>query len=138
MWGNYWSERELCIVAGDTGVGKTVLALHIAKALAGGCVVGVEDNVGRPRKVLYVDFELDREGFYLRYGNDDTLEHLYWAGYNQSGSMPGHVDNACEWMLDSIKAYIKEYGIEAVIIDQPDRLRLSPKQWQDFCLLLNA
>jgi hypothetical protein len=129
LWGKYWAERELCLLAGDTGSGKTLLALQVAKALAGGCVLGNADNVGKPRKVLYVDFELDKQGFYTRFAPDDTLENLYWAGYNQNGVMPNKYSDAMGWMLDNIDTYLDETGAEVLIIDQPDRLHTSPQQW---------
>jgi hypothetical protein len=136
LWGSYWAERELCVVAGDTGVGKTLLALQVAKALAGGRVLGVEDNIGRPRKVLYLDFELDAEALYERFGVDDTLEHLYWAGYNKSGKRPSHLEDAGAWMLTTLKDCITEYSIDAIIIDQPDRLRLTPQKWDELLMRL--
>lgn len=129
LWGQYWAENELCLLAGDTGSGKTLLALQVAKALAGGCVMGVPDNVGKPRKVLYVDFELDKQGFYKRFTPDDTLEHLYWAGYNQNGVMPLKHDDAIGWMLDNIDTYLDQTGAEVLIIDQPDRLHITSQQW---------
>lgn len=133
LWGQYWAERELCVVAGDTGVGKTTLGLTIAQHLAGGRVLGVEDNVGRPRTVLYIDFELDTDDFYARYGHTHTLEHLHWAGYNKLGYRPGHLESAAHWFLDTLDNYLAEHPINAIIVDQPDRLHLTQQQW-DFLL----
>jgi AAA domain len=139
LWGNYWAERELCVLAGDTGAGKTTLALQVAKHLAGGCVLGDEDNVGKPRQVLYVDFELDSEGFYARYGDDaDTLLNLHWAGYNRNSRMPNQKGDICEWMLDNLKEYIKQTNAEVLIIDQPDRLHINPALWKKLLDMLHV
>ncbi|UPT66488.1 MAG: AAA family ATPase [Sphingobacteriales bacterium JAD_PAG50586_3] len=134
LWGRYWAENEMCLLAGDTGSGKTLLALQVAKALAGGCVLGNADNVGKPRKVLYVDFELDKQGFYSRIApnshvHDDVLENLHWAGYNQQADLPAYQDNAIDWMLASVEHFIKKTEATVLIIDQPDRLHATPQQW---------
>jgi hypothetical protein len=140
LWGKYWAERELCLLAGDTGTGKTLLALNIAKQLAGGCVLGNDENVGKPRKVLYVDFELDREGFEIRLGNGENrgevLSNLYWAGYNQKGVMPKTHSDACAWMLDTIQGYLQDTEAEVLIIDQPDRLHIAPQRWRELLFAL--
>ena len=33
LWGDYWYEREFCVMVGDTGVGKSLLALKVAKQI---------------------------------------------------------------------------------------------------------
>lgn len=138
LWHTYWAERELCLLAGDTGVGKTALALEVARHLAGGRVLGHPDNEGKPRKVLYVDFELDNEGFYARCAEDENLENLYWLGYNRGGKMPNNVTDACEWMLDTIEDYLDETKAEVLIIDQPDRLHITPQRWRDLLARLKG
>jgi hypothetical protein len=92
--------------------------------------------VGKPRTVLYVDFELDNESFYARCADDENLDNLYWAGYNSQGAMPHNLSDACDWMLTTIDGYLKETDAEVLIIDQPDRLHINPQRWRDLMFTL--
>jgi hypothetical protein len=132
LWGNYWALREFCILAGDTGVGKSLLAIQIGKAIAGGLVLGNPDCVGRPRKVLYIDFELDAEGFWQRYGNNDGADNFCWAGFNAHATMPKNVASQTDWLLNNLETHIKETGAQVLIIDQIDRLQLPISKRTEF------
>lgn len=127
----YWAERELCVMAGDTGTGKSLLGLQVARHLAGGLVLGDEENIGKPRHLLYIDFELDPEGFYARFGTDASLHnYVHWASYFNRGVMPEHIKSVGEWLLDTLDRYFIDYRVDVVIIDQPDRLHITPAEWR--------
>src|SRR5262249_25289080 len=51
--------RGLAMIAGWRGLGKTFLGLGIAYAIAGGGSPGMGWKAQKPRKVLYVDGEMD-------------------------------------------------------------------------------
>ncbi|UPT68048.1 MAG: AAA family ATPase [Sphingobacteriales bacterium JAD_PAG50586_3] len=79
LWRNYWSEGELCVLAGDTGAGKTLLSVTIAKEIAKGC------ETIAPRKVLYIGHDYDTRGFAERYGKSDAEAdgNFFFALFNQ-------------------------------------------------------
>jgi len=58
LLGEWFAERDLCMVYGQTGRGKSLVCLSKALAIAGsGAVFGWEAPVAR--KVLYIDAEMD-------------------------------------------------------------------------------
>lgn len=181
LWGDYWHEREFCVMVGDTGVGKSLLALKVAKQIVaspqplsdgeglnssppkvGGVPrsgEGVSDDCdmlktppsdaerqppplkGDPlkKKVLYVDFELDEEAFWLRYGNADGIEHVFWAGFNAEHSgLPHNVSSPTEWLLNCLENHIEDTGANVLIIDQIDRVQIPIGKRMDFLFRLKA
>ncbi|UPT65578.1 MAG: AAA family ATPase [Sphingobacteriales bacterium JAD_PAG50586_3] len=125
-------------MAGDTGVGKSLMAIQIGKHLAGGLVFGDMENVGRPRKVLYIDFELDKEGFWARYGDTESTENFFWAGFNTYAGMPRYMESPAEWLLQNLEKHIEETGAQVLIIDQIDRLQIPIGKRTDFMFKLQA
>lgn len=80
LFGDFFSEGQLAILFADTGVGKSMLAVQIADAIAMGrdtfyrtpttdfnCLNEVGDQ-----KVVYIDFELTNEQFAARYSEGVT------------------------------------------------------------------
>jgi len=64
LMGSFWHEREIVLMAGQTGIGKSAVALDVANRIAAGNQAhqmhGFEVNT-EPQKVLYMDFENDPE-----------------------------------------------------------------------------
>jgi KaiC/GvpD/RAD55 family RecA-like ATPase len=199
LWGNYWHEREFCVMVGDTGVGKSLFAIKVGKMLAkpmhnseckiqnvmpmqpnpspspnakregdeekGGIPIndtpspfqgtppmlggelkntspsqseGTPFLKGDPKKVLYIDFELDAEEFWVRYGDEAGIENFYWAGFNANGQLPQTVESQTEWLLGSLEKHIVETGAEVLIIDQIDRVQIPIGKRVDFLFKLKA
>jgi DNA polymerase III delta prime subunit len=158
----YWATRELCILAGDNGVGKSLVALQVARQLImqnseckmeNGEEASTEGNPSPqqvlkqsrylsgqddvPNKVLYIDWELTEEDFAERFG-EDVPENFFWAGFNMDGEMPKSVPDKVEWLLQNFTTTVKDTGATILIIDQPDRLHLSPQKWTEFLIKLKA
>jgi KaiC/GvpD/RAD55 family RecA-like ATPase len=55
LWKKFWYEGEICCLFGDSGTGKSTLAVQIAKEIA------------EKKKVLYYDFELTDKQVEMRY-----------------------------------------------------------------------
>jgi hypothetical protein len=214
----FWAERELCILAGDGGVGKSLVALQIARQLTlpmqnseckispspnpspereglnsfnsppnvggvaesrggiqtnntpsplrgtptdasdstqsptlGGELEGaseerfpVTDEIPKlvrddvPRKVLYIDWELTEEEFVARWGGEVVPENFFWMGFHTDGKMPQHIPDKIDWLLQNFATTVHDTGANVLIIDQPDRLHLSPQKWNEFLLKLKA
>lgn len=67
LFGEFWFEKELCILFADTNLGKSILAVQIGNSISKG-----ESILGFPfeaikQKVLYFDFELSDKQFENRY-----------------------------------------------------------------------
>lgn len=59
LWKKFWYEGEICCLFGDTGTGKSILAVQVAKKIA------------ESRKILYFDFELSKKQCGMRYTDTD-------------------------------------------------------------------
>lgn len=71
LFGELWKEGELMLLFADTGLGKSVLAMQIGAALAGGEPIEPFAPTTEPHRVLYLDFELTDAQFSARYTDPD-------------------------------------------------------------------
>ncbi len=72
MMGAIWQKGELHILFGDTGCGKSILAIQMANALTSGePLFKVIPNATSAQKVLIYDFELSDRQFLKRYSNNE-------------------------------------------------------------------
>jgi hypothetical protein len=183
----FWAERELCILAGDGGVGKSFVALQVARQLTlpmqnSECKISPSPNPSPEReglnsfpvtdeipklvwddgdvwgdktppsdaprqpppqegdfkKVLYVDWELTEEEFVARWGSDEVPENFFWMGFHTEGVMPQYIPDKIDWLLQNFATTVHDTGANVLIIDQPDRLHLSPQKWNEFLMKLKA
>lgn len=129
LWRNYWGTGELCVLTGDTGAGKTLFALQVAKEIATG-----SDEV-EPAKILYLGHEYDKCGFAERYGPAcaAAADNFFFAVFNhaQSGVYKTYTVFK-EWLMEGLTGLLDSTGAKLLIFDQPDRLNLSNLQWLDF------
>lgn len=77
LFGDFWCEKELCILFADTNVGKSILAVQIADIITKCkknshfiCEAGSQ-------KVLYFDFELSKKQFEKRYSKDYKQHYAF-------------------------------------------------------------
>ena len=104
LFDEFWREGELALFFGASGIGKSVLAVQIADALARGTPLhGFVMPKGR-RKVLYVDLSLSDPQFHARYGRYKFAENLY-------RDAPPDGAELCGW----IKSTVNENGFRVVI-----------------------
>ena len=122
LFDEFWREGELAILFGPQGVGKSVLAVQIADALARGRPLdGFCMPVGRS-KVLYVDMVLSDAQFHARYSKPsergrDAKPHKF--SDNLYRARPETIDGFCEWLRSEVKAN----RFEAIVIDDLASLR---------------
>lgn len=129
IWRNYWSEGELCILAGDTGAGKSLLSLTVAKEIVRGY------NDVAPQRVLYIGHDYDTRGFAERYGAADetAAENFFFALFNQGEyGVYKRYDVFKDWLITGLVNLLDQTQARMLIFDQPDRLNLSNAQWIDF------
>ncbi len=62
-FGEMWFEGELAVLFGDTGAGKSILAMQIAESIARGYSFEPVENTALPQRVLYVDMNLSSRQF---------------------------------------------------------------------------
>ncbi len=84
LFGDMWHEGEITLLFADTGLGKSALAVQIARALAGGETVEPFAMDTEPQRVLYFDFELTDEQFAARYTDPDANGCVTKSGTNDT------------------------------------------------------
>ena len=110
LFDEFWFEGETCCLYGDSNVGKSILAVQIAR------------NIATSRKVLYFDFELSEYQILGRYYDDKTekcynfpknLHHVslnYMMGAYSVEELP-------EQIINQMESLVKKTGASVIIID---------------------
>lgn len=132
LFGQLWWEKELAVVFATTNVGKTILGMQIAEALASGSNVFQEDTVFEnecdPMKVLYLDYELSLSQIVNRY-TELNGENLYRFDDNLIRLEKNFEfefkkgDSVEQFISEDIQSYIDEHKPKALIIDNLSVLR---------------
>jgi len=108
LYYNIFNENEIAISAGDTGVGKSLLAVYI-----------LEDIARKGTKVLYYDFELSPKQFEARYKGYQFSENFFIADWEPDSDMP-----EASFNFETIITDIEETGIKIICIDNITALSL--------------
>jgi len=110
LFDEFWYEGETCCLFADSNVGKSILAVQIAR------------NIATSQKVLYFDFELSEHHFLRRYTDDET---------NQTYKFPNNLYRVClnytmgeykveelpDIIMCNIEKSVRETGASVIIID---------------------
>ncbi len=80
LFSEFWFEGELCILFSDTNLGKSILAVELAASLSEGVPIPGFYLQGKPRTVLYLDFELSDKQFEARYSENYT-NHYHFSDH---------------------------------------------------------
>src|SRR5689334_13515586 len=63
LFGEFWLEGELAVLAGDSGAGKSILGMQIAESIARGQAIEPLAMTAKAQKVLYLDLKLSPKQF---------------------------------------------------------------------------
>jgi hypothetical protein len=126
LFSDLWFEGELCVLFADTGCGKSLLAMQIAWALAGGPRFEPLQTDTEPCRVLYFDFELSQRQFQDRYSPHDAgdihteitfPENLIRCPPLPLETLPPGFDNYYDFLIHSITDLIERARAKVVVID---------------------
>lgn len=125
LFGDLWLEGEMNVLYGETGCGKSVLAMQIARSLAGGPQFEPFGMDVEPGRVAYFDFELSEQHFRARYtsdapGTDETapfLDNLIICTAQTLRSLPPGFESLHDLLVHSISQIVDVFGVRYVIID---------------------
>lgn len=128
LYGDLWYEGETCILFADTNVGKSILAVQIANAVASGCepfIPCLQCEAGR-QPVIYADLELSKRQFLNRYSSPDgmpiyldkglmrvELNYADWEILQTLGEKTSFEDQ----LLEDIESMVKNTDIKVVVVD---------------------
>lgn len=119
------TEKHLSMVYAPTGVGKSWFALGVALAVAGGGTF-LRWEAPSPRKVLFVDGEMDPEDLKERAGilvdtlgvdRDAVREHLAFLAHQDQESGVDFPDLATEDGQERVRGVIQEHQPALVVLD---------------------
>ena len=110
LWKELWNAGEMACVFGDTNCGKSIHAVQLADLLS---ISG--------HKVLYVDLELSRKQFQLRYTNELTGEpYRFSPNFYRAEITPDSFEYDEDFetsLLDCIRDCAIKYDCTVVIVD---------------------
>ncbi len=118
LFGELWKTGELCVMFGEAGVGKSLLAVQIADSIAKGRGVEPFGPEAGPRRVLYVDLEKTASQFAERYTEADPdragrrRRHNFSKRFDRVAPLDGGYVRAAE-----IGRRIESSGATVVVID---------------------
>ncbi|MBI1228147.1 MAG: AAA family ATPase [Bacteroidetes bacterium] len=120
--GNLVKENEVCILFGDAGSGKTILAFQMGDAASKGTPLFPNEaefvNETEPKLVIYYDFEMQDNELYARYKPvNGTLR--FNENYHRSDLNPDFLDleNADELIMNEILRDVEIHKPGLIIID---------------------
>jgi len=107
-----WFEGEVCILFADTNVGKSILAVEIAR------------QISEREPVIYFDFELSDKQFEERYSQDFTNHYNFNNNLMRAEIDPDQVDykeagfeSLEDFISSSIEQAVQSTGAKVLIID---------------------
>lgn len=121
LFGDLIYKNEIAILAGDTGVGKSLLAVDLAISIARGTSKNEHfQNQSEPLTVVYFDYELSDVQFYKRFHGEDYPDTLLRVDGNPDclgcGINLEHIkevvlkSNASFVVIDNLSAYMMDSG----------------------------
>lgn len=124
LFGELWMSGELCVMFGEAGVGKSVLAVQIADAIARGRALPPFGMDARAQKVIYVDLEKTASQFSQRYTETEAKgsgRRRYTFSKRFHRMAP---KNGGEVRVRDIELRVEKSGAKVLIIDNlPHMLR---------------
>ena len=122
LFGQLWFEGEIVVLFGDTGLGKSALAVQIGDGIARAeSYIKSLPVQSDSQDVLYIDAELSKKQFQKRYTLKETGQlysfHLNFKRAEISKEKILEADSSFESIYESIKNAIEKYGIKIFILD---------------------
>lgn len=131
LFGSYFHQGELTILAGQSNVGKSLLAFQIADGISKGEDILEQRNECEPQKVIYYDFEMSERNLIKRYPNYNANDNFLTVKIDDL--LKEH-DGVFD--LDVINQHIKEEKASVVIIDNISAIAMKSLQDQNESLRL--
>lgn len=119
LFGEFWKERELAVFAGQTGVGKSALAMQIAIQVARGASLDSLKDDGtqvetEAQTVLFLDCEMDLEDWSSRLKGASIPENLIRFDFDIDAKLEGEL---ADILVSHFKILLDRTGAKVLIID---------------------
>ncbi|MGD9564431.1 MAG: AAA family ATPase [Pyrinomonadaceae bacterium] len=134
LFGEFWLEGEMSIMFGEAGSGKSLLAVQIAQAIAGGEAVAPVRGPAKPREVLYFDLELTAKQFEMRYSRERETRDQPGRQFRFSGrfsrvevdltaEVPEAFGSLAEFLGAEIERMVRSSKAKVLIVDNINCLK---------------
>ena len=128
LFGDFWTEGELCFLFADTNVGKSILAVQIGNAISRGEPITGFDMRTKPATVLYFDFELSTKQFESRYrcpqrGNYKFAPDFFRVVFNPDATGMEKFASYTDYLNNAIENLLVVSKARVIIIDNITCLR---------------
>ncbi|MEQ1762071.1 MAG: AAA family ATPase [Pyrinomonadaceae bacterium] len=131
LFGELWMTGELCVMFGEPGIGKSLLAVQIADSINRGNPIGPFRLTAKPQKVLYVDLEKTADQFKQRYSARGEGENSRTRRYKFSRHFHRAVPAAGSAVpIRQLEKMVEQGGAKIVIIDNLPHLVASGRPSQ--------
>lgn len=121
LFGDFWFEGEICLVFGDSNVGKSILSVQIADSISKGAGVVPLVIEAPAQPVVYFDFELSDMQFMLRYEEDNQFyrfsDNFIRCEIDASADTPPGYKSFEDYLTIEIERTMQLYGAKVAIID---------------------
>ena len=111
LWPPFWNEGEITVLFAESNVGKSIVAMQVARDIARGRS-SISDFEAEPKEVVYFDFELSDKQFRDRYAGCKFPDKLLRGSQKEDMQEFVTLENAMHDILHTIAN-----GAEVVIID---------------------
>jgi len=131
LFSEFWLEGELCILFGDTNLGKSVLAVELADSLSAGVAIPGFNLEGGPRTVLYLDFELSDKQFEARYSANYTNHYCFSDRFFRTELQAEAILEEISWeeqLFASLEKALQQTKASVLIIDTINYLSSESEQ----------
>jgi hypothetical protein len=119
LFGCLWETPGIAILAGDTGVGKSILAVHIGHLITSSTTELLGQVCYTKEKVLYYDFELTDRQFSKRFADMPFTEDLMLGDTNPVA------EDVEKFTFEHIAADLDRTGAQVLILDNITALALT-------------
>lgn len=134
LFDEFWAEGEVCILFGNNGSGKSILAVQIGLSIAEGSPIqGLKFEASR-QSVLYCDFENSDKTYESRlsenYDNHYQLADIFYTlEMNIDADLPeGDFD---EFLLTQLEKEIQKHKFKVIIVDNITYIKNETEQAKD-------
>lgn len=138
LCGELWLEGEIAVMTADHGAGKSLLAVQIANAIAGGEPVDPFEMTAEPQAVVYMNLKQSERQFAMRYcsetedADDGALKDAYEFSdklhrfdMDIHGKLPEGFRSFADALPALVERAIAKTGAKVVIIDNITYLQRS-------------
>jgi hypothetical protein len=143
LFSELWYEKEVCILFADTNLGKSILAVQIADSISRGIAIPGFKLESKPKKVLYLDFELSDKQFENRcsekYKNHyEFSPNFLRAEINTEVDIPKTFKGLEDYLCNTLGVIIKKYNTSILIIDNLTFLSSENEKAKDALVLMKT